>query len=159
MRNFRVVRDGVLYRSGQMPLPGLVQAIHEYAIRTVVNLRDGTTSADQKEEDYCRKEGIRFVRIPPRHWSGDTEVVPADEGIRQFREVMSDPRNRPVLIHCFAGIHRTGAFVAVYRMEYEGWPSDRAVEEMRACGYTNIDEELDVLKYMEQYRRAGKGHK
>ena len=40
MRAFRVVEDGVLYRSGQMTLDGLKRAIHDYDIRTVVTLRD-----------------------------------------------------------------------------------------------------------------------
>src|SRR5579872_4275050 len=69
MRNFRVVQEGVLYRSGQMTRRGLERAIHDYGIRTVICLRDGLTAADQAEEKYCTAEGVRFVRIPPSSWS------------------------------------------------------------------------------------------
>ena len=67
---------------------------------------------------------------------------------------MDNPDNYPVLIHCFAGIHRTGAFCAIYRMEYEGWTNAEAIEELRACGYSNLDDEWDILGYLEQYRRS-----
>src|SRR5262249_3868570 len=119
-RNFRVVRAGVLYRSGQMSLAGLRRVVHDYAIKTVISLRGGVGAADWAEEEYCRKEGILFVRIPPRHW-GDAGTAPVEEGVRKFREVMADPRHHPVLVHCFAGVHRTGAYCAIYRMEFEGW--------------------------------------
>jgi protein tyrosine/serine phosphatase len=158
LRNFRAVRDGVLYRSGQMTVDGLRQVIHDYGIRTVISLRDGSRPADRREEVFCAKEGYLFVRIPPRHWMSDPEsdAVPAEEGVRRFREVLADRRNHPVLVHCFAGIHRTGAYVAVYRMEFEGWPPEQAIAEMRTCGYTSIDDELDVLGYLEGYRPVGK---
>jgi tyrosine-protein phosphatase SIW14 len=154
MRNFRIVRDGVLYRSGQLSLDGLKTALHDHGIRTIISLRDGTRGPDRAEEEFCKREGYNFVRIPPRHWIGESEndAVPVEEGVRLFRQTLADPRNHPVLLHCFAGIHRTGAYTAVYRMEFEGWTPTQAIEEMRACGYTAIDEETDVRGYMEGYR-------
>ena len=65
---------------------------------------------------------------------------------------MDDSNRYPVLVHCFAGIHRTGAMVALYRMEYERWPTAEALDELRANGYRNLDDEWDVLGYLEQYR-------
>src|SRR5262249_419465 len=70
MRNFRIARDGVLYRSGQMSLAGLKRALHDYGIRTVVSLRDGHAPADLAEERFCNEQEITFLRIPPRPWEG-----------------------------------------------------------------------------------------
>jgi hypothetical protein len=155
-RHFRVVRAGVLYRSGQMSLAGLKRAVHDYGIKTVVTLRDayfyGEPPPDLEEEDYCRAEGIAYCRITPRAWWRPDGTAPADKGVRKFLEVMDDPESFPVLIHCFAGIHRTGAFCAVYRMEYQHWSNAEAIEEMKACGYSNLDDELDLLGYVEHYR-------
>ena len=152
MRNFRVVREGVLYRSGQMTRAGLERAVHDYGIRTVVCLRDGLTAVDQAEEKFCTAEGVQFIRIPPSGWGDVGGVVPAEEGVRKFRALLADPRNHPVLVHCFAGIHRTGAYAAIYRMEFERWGNARAIAEMKACGYSNLDDEWDILGYIEQYR-------
>ena len=77
--------------------------------------------------------------------------VPAEQGVQAFREIMTDPSNFPVLVHCFAGIHRTGAFCAVYRMEHDHWTNARAIAEMKAYGYRNIDDEWDLLGYLEHY--------
>jgi tyrosine-protein phosphatase SIW14 len=156
MRNFRVVRDGVLYRSGQMSLSGLKWAIHDYGIKTVITLRDSYSSKDPApdlaEEKYCQDQAIHYCRISPRTWWAPDGLLPAaEEGVRLFREVMDDPKNYPVLIHCFAGIHRTGAFCAIYRMEYENWTNDQAIAEMRACGYKDLEDEWDLLKYLERY--------
>ena|SRR5579884_2683251 len=157
-RNLRVVREGVLYRSGQLSLPALKRAIHEYDFRTVVSMRDGTHPGepppDLREERYCTKEGIRFLRVAscPGFWNWTNGDAPAMVGVRQFLAIMDDPKNYPVLVHCWGGIHRSGAFCAVYRMEYEHWTNERAIGELRALGYKNIDDEWDILGFLQQYR-------
>jgi protein tyrosine/serine phosphatase len=51
-----------------------------------------------------------------------------------------------------AGIHRTGACVAIYRMEFDHWDNAAALDELRAGGYRHLDDEEDVLGYLENYR-------
>jgi protein tyrosine/serine phosphatase len=164
-RNFRIVESGVLYRSGQVSLPALKRLVHDYGIRTVITLRDsylpGKAPPDLAEEEFCRKEDINHVRIPPRRWWSHEGTPPVDEGVQRFLEVMSDPKNYPVLLHCFAGTHRTGAYCAIYRMEFEGWSNAEAIQELKANGYTNLEEEWDILGYLEQYqpKRGGTNNK
>ena len=138
-RNFRVVQPGVLYRSGQMTLTGLKMAEHDYGIKTVITLRDASYAdgapPDWAEEEYCDAQGINYYRISPRTWWAPDGSVPAEEGVRQFRAIMDNPANYPVLIHCFGGIHRTGAFCAIYRMEYDHWTRDEAMGELKAHGF------------------------
>jgi protein tyrosine/serine phosphatase len=152
MRNFRVVREGVLYRSAQMTLPGLRRAFHDYGIRTVVSLRDPDRPDDLAEEAFCRKEEINFYRLPPKRWDTTYGPAEAEVNVRQFRDILDDPDNYPILVHCFAGVHRTGAYVAIYRMERERWTNKEAIAEVEACGYKELPDELDVLGYLEQYR-------
>jgi protein tyrosine/serine phosphatase len=164
LRNFRVVRDCVLYRSGQMTLSGLKQVLRDYNIKTVVTLRDavqpGDLPPDWQEEFYCRSQEVNYYRITPRPWWASDGSVPAEKGVRRFLHIMAARDNYPVLIHCFAGIHRTGAHCAVYRMEFQHWTNARAIAEMKACGYCNIDDEYDLLGYLEEYqprwKRRGK---
>lgn len=155
-RNFHVVEDGVLYRSGQLPLEGLKRVIHDYGIQTVVCLRDGDKLDDKLERKYCNREGINHVRILQRKWSPTKGQVPAEIGLAEFRQVMDDPTNYPVLIHCFAGIHRTGAYCAVYRMDYQGWTNSQAIAEMKELGYETFDDDLDVRAYLENYSPVDK---
>src|SRR5262249_35695470 len=114
---------------------------------------------DREEEAFCQKMGIARYRLPPAKWWARDGHPPADANVARFRKILDDPANHPVLIHCFAGVHRTGAYCAIFRMEYQGWSFADALAEMRANGYTKIDDERDVLGYLEKYvptwKRAG----
>jgi protein tyrosine/serine phosphatase len=156
MRNFRVFQEGVLYRSGQMTVGGLKQVVHDYGIRTVISLRDaavpGDAPPDLDEELWCDKEEINYYRLPPRLWWAPAGPAPVEDNVRKFNEIMADPDNYPVLLHCFAGIHRTGAYCAIYRMEHDRWSNAEAIAELRRGGYDNLDDEWDILGYLEEYR-------
>ena len=155
-RHLRTVRDGVLYRSAQLPTSGLGRAVKDLGIRTVVSLRDADRAADQTEERYCAEKGIRFVRIEPLSWDGVQGTAPVDAGLARFLAVMADPKNHPVLVHCYRGVHRTGAYVAVYRMECEGWGRDRAMAEMVTAGYDLLDKHADLRGYMNHYNAGSR---
>jgi len=58
-----------------------------------------------------------------------------DRMVAGFIAVMDDPANHPVLVHCLAGRDRTGVACAVYRMEYDRWPAERAAAEMVEYGF------------------------
>jgi protein tyrosine/serine phosphatase len=160
-RNFHEVREGVLYRSGQLSIFGLQTLRHDFPFKTVITLRDAVypdePPPDLAEEEYCRNQEINYFRIPPRSWWAPAGQVPADEGVRKFLEIMDDPSNYPVLIHCFGGIHRAGAFSAIYRMEYQHWSNAKAMAEMKTCGYNTLDDEWDISTYLEKYRPRWKG--
>jgi protein tyrosine/serine phosphatase len=155
MRNLRVVEESVLYRSGQLTLSGLQRVVNDYRIKTVISLRDSDANekaAVTREENWCRKEEINYYRFPPQHWSAVDGPAPVEENVQQFRAIVADPANYPILVHCFAGIHRTGAYCAVFRMEQQHWTNEAAIAEMRACGYFNLKDEEDILGYLESYR-------
>ena len=151
-RNFHVVQEGVLYRSGQLPLPRLQKLVFTHGIRTVVCLRKGNDPVDQHEEDWIKERRLKFVRIQPPQWFPDeTGAIPGEASLKSFREVMDDPANYPVLVHCFAGYHRTGALCAVYRMDYQNWTNAQAIAEMRVLGYSILDDHEDLLGYLTNY--------
>ena len=155
IRNLRVVEEGVLYRSGQLSPEGLEQVVRERGIKTVISLRaardDGEPHPDAWEEEFCAARGMNHKRIVPRVWGPDKRgYTPASENVRQFLEVMDNKENHPVLIHCFAGIHRTGTLCSIFRIEYHRWPADRAIKEMQYCGF----DPLDMQEHIEGYLRA-----
>jgi protein tyrosine/serine phosphatase len=151
-RNFRVVEDGVLYRSGQMPIANLQRLVRELGIRTVVCLRNGDDPVDKREEDWVNSRALHFVRIPPLDWNPDVAGnVPAETSVRAFHDVMDDPANYPVLVHCFAGIHRTGTMCALFRIDYQNWTNEEAMAEMRTLGYSLLDAHHDVRNYLTNY--------
>jgi len=115
---FLTVTDGQVYRSGAMPPEKLVERVREHGIRTVIDLRSGG-KAVEAERDALAAIGVRHHNVP----SGQ---VPADERVDAFLEIMRQPENRPVLIHCQHGIGRATLYSAIYRMELEGWSNEQA---------------------------------
>jgi tyrosine-protein phosphatase SIW14 len=160
LRNFRVVEDGVLYRSGQLTPAGFERVLREYGIRTVVTLRTSRTAAlppDTWEEGICSAKGVTHVRIVPRVWGEDEKgEIPAEQGVQTFLSVVGQTDNRPVLVHCFAGIHRTGTMCAIYRMEYNGWTAERAMEEMQLYGFAPKDMHQHIAGYLRNYEPGRK---
>jgi tyrosine-protein phosphatase SIW14 len=158
-RNLREVDPGLVYRSGKLTPAGLTRAVREYGLKTVVNFRafESGPQPDEAEEELCRSLGLRYERIVYRTWASATGSPPADRSVSEFFALMDRRREiGPILVHCMAGKHRTGAFVALYRMEYQGWANHEALAEMRDIGYEDIDKEDDVRGYLERYVPRGK---
>ena len=127
--HFDVVTPGILYRSGQLSSDQLVEAVGSYGLKTVVSFHLPGPDVD-RERQVVERLGAEFLNLP----------MPGDgfgrEG--QFRavlEAVDDPSRRPVLIHCARGTCRTGALVALYRMERQGWTIDDVAREMERQGY------------------------
>lgn len=151
-RNFRVVHPGKLYRSGQMPLHAFQRTLKTYGIRTVINLRDGSSAQDQAEETFCRQAGVHFERLPHQPWWASDGSVPAQENVDRVCALAAQPENWPILIHCFAGQHRTGGMCAILRINQDGWTNEQAIAEMKALGFEAIDDTPDLLNYLRNYR-------
>jgi tyrosine-protein phosphatase SIW14 len=159
-RNFREVAAGTLYRSGQMSPEGLKKVVHEYGIKTIINLREDDSLDDRNkaqerwEQTFAAQEYVTFVRLKPMPWwAPEGKEPPAMSNVRAFVDILQDPQKypRPILIHCFAGEHRTGVYVAIYRMEVDRWTREQAVEELMRIGYTNFHKEEDVRTFVMNY--------
>jgi tyrosine-protein phosphatase SIW14 len=166
-KRLRVVVPGKVYRSGQMTAEGFEDAIRRFGIKTVVNLQDEypdprltETYFDRDkvaETAVCAKMGARYVFIAPDLLPPRQVPDRRPAAVEKLLAVFDDPASYPVLVHCRAGLHRTGCAVAVYRMEYQGWSPGRAIEEMKEHGFgdracTTSNEY--VRQYVSTYRRG-----
>jgi protein tyrosine/serine phosphatase len=59
---------------------------------------------------------------------------------------VKDTDQHPIFVHCLHGRDRTGLMTAVYRVHFDGWPVEKAYEEMLECGFdgerTNLSDAL-----------------
>lgn len=138
-------RDGtpILLRSSQPDAEDLVAWHRQYGVRTVVNLRGPNEKKDwfAEEREGVRSIGARWIQL---RVSGSK--APGPEVIEAFFEIVEDPANWPVLIHCHGGIHRTGLMAALYRIQYMGWDAERAVAELESYGFDWTTRDRSALK-------------
>ena len=132
---FAAVDEGVLYRSGMLKIEDFGRLIKEHEIKTVLCVRGGASSPLQnawyrREIDYCDEHYVKFVHAPMTSKESERNVV----GVETFWEVIDDPSNHPVLVHCEAGVDRTGVLTYLYRIHRQGWPEEKARQEMMDAG-------------------------
>ncbi|HTU16636.1 MAG TPA: tyrosine-protein phosphatase [Gemmataceae bacterium] len=143
-KRLRTVDPGRFYRSGQMTAEGFADAVERFHIRTIVNVQTDVPDPDIdrsywscrtiKESELCRKLGVRYVHLVPTFLP--SFLIPENRLsiIDQLLYVLHDEANYPVLIHCYAGLHRTGLLTAIYRMKFQGWTREQAFLDMTAQG-------------------------
>ena len=111
-----------LFRSKQ-PRARDTAELKALGIRTVVTLRDRHGDAPLE-----RSGSFRLVQVPM-----DAGSVTREELLQALRVIRDAPK--PVLVHCWHGSDRTGVVVAAYRMVFQGWSQERAIDELVNGGY------------------------
>lgn len=119
--NFGRVNDN--YFRGAQPGGRDYADLAALGVKTVIDLQD---YGDTAEPAAVRSAGMNYVRI-----GMSTRINPTQQQLEQFLQIVNDPANQPVYVHCAGGRHRTGVMTAVYRMMNEGWTGDRAFKEMK----------------------------
>lgn len=135
--NFYQMSDSV-FRSEQ-PNAQLIPLLKEHQIDVVINLR----SRDQDRTTLAGKN-LKLIHIPIHTWALDKyDLLKVMQNIQTAQQ-----QNQKVLIHCYHGSDRTGASIAMYRIIFENWSTEAALNEMKHGGYgfhpiwVNIDKQF-----------------
>ncbi|HEY5550848.1 MAG TPA: dual specificity protein phosphatase family protein [Opitutaceae bacterium] len=143
---FRVSDE--LYRCEQ---PGTkdIADLSALGVRSILNLR-----RYHSNEKSLEKAG--FTMLTERLEADDLTVDDLVAALRQIREAP-----KPVMVHCWHGSDRTGSVVAAYRIVFQGWTTDDALDELRHGGFgyherwfPNIVVLFETLDANELHRRV-----
>ena len=144
---FTAVTAHQLYQSGQMPPDRLLSVAKEHGIRTVIDLRTAEDAeAIESERLALAGSDLTYIHLPMRH-------DPAEETVLAFLNIVGDPANRPVLVHCHHGTGRSVLLASVFRIVFENWDNEtarRAVEPLHWRG--NFAPEAPKGRYLLSYR-------
>ena len=169
-KRLRTVEEGRFYRSGQLTEAGFREAVRDLGIRTIINVQDDIPDPNVwhghldrstvKESALCKQLDVRYVWLPPDLVEPREVENQRPVAIDQMLELLDDESVYPVLLHCKAGLHRTGVLTAIYRMEYQGWSRQAAFRELRAHGFgdwvsTTANPYID--QYVFRYRPRAEG--
>ena len=115
---------GTTYFRGAQPEGRDYADLAALGVKTVIDLQaDG-------EGGRAAAGGERRHAVPSHP---DDHAHGADEPSRSrpFLQLVNDAPDQPVYVHCAGGRHRTGVMTAIYRMSGEGWPAEKAFQEMK----------------------------
>jgi protein tyrosine phosphatase (PTP) superfamily phosphohydrolase (DUF442 family) len=139
--NFGKINDN--YYRGAQPKGNDYRDLAKLGVKTVIDLQaDGPSS----EAASVKAAGMNFVRI-----GMTTTKAPTDAQIEQFFDIVSNPANQPVYVHCAGGRHRTGTMTALYRMTYDGWTAAQAYNEMKQFHFEGFPDHPVLRKYVYAY--------
>lgn len=113
-----------LYRSAQPKPSSELDAARLLGVKTVINLRPSSRAANA-----AGGSNPEVINIPVHTGS------PSYQQVQRFFDLIDDPTKTPILLHCYHGADRTGAFTALYRINRQGWTQEQAIAEMTGGGY------------------------
>jgi tyrosine-protein phosphatase SIW14 len=138
LNNFYQMSEQV-YRS-QQPDDEEMKQLESMGIRSILNLRKY-----HSDDDKAEGTSLKLFHVPID--AGDVD----DESILKSLRVINSAE-KPILIHCWHGSDRTGVVSAMYRMVFQDWPRERAIDEFINGGfgyharfYPNIERYLQTV--------------
>jgi protein tyrosine/serine phosphatase len=142
--NFGKINDH--YFRGSQPKGSDYSDLAALGVKTVIDLQvDGPSN----EAGIVTAAGMKFFRI-----GMTTSKAPTDAQVAQFFEIVNNPANQPVYVHCAGGRHRTGTMTALYRMTFEGWNASQAYSEMKQFHFEGFPDHPVLRNYVYAYRPA-----
>lgn len=123
--NFAVVKPGV-YRGGQPKTKADWQYLKSLGVYNVIKLNLESEGSDEE----AWNEGMVVYYVPVNIWQQlGFEKMPPNFSLGWQSNIGG------TFIHCEHGEDRTGEFIAIQRVKFEGWSKADAEAEMLAHGF------------------------
>jgi protein tyrosine/serine phosphatase len=114
--------DEKVYRSAQPDRKGF-EELKRLGIRNVLSFRD-----HHADDRNAKGLGLTLYRVKME--AGEIRDEQVVEALRIIRTAKG-----PIAIHCWHGSDRTGLISAMYRILFQNWSKEEAIEELMKGGY------------------------
>ena len=122
-----------------------LERLAEAGYQTVIDLRTPEELRGFDEPEIVGRVGMEYANIPIGHEGVDVETFD------RFRQIMTDPERRPVLVHC-SSANRVGALLVPYLILDEGRTTEEARDIAARVGLRSEDLERAAFGYVERKR-------
>jgi protein tyrosine/serine phosphatase len=114
--NLHPVAGGVLYRSAQLDKAEIESAVHQYGIKSVLNLRGANAGSAWYDSEMAASTALGLIHYD---YGLSAKRLVTKAQIADIVEILrSAPK--PLLIHCKSGADRSGLVAALYRYAVGG---------------------------------------
>jgi len=129
--DFYIVKDEVLYVSGQPRGMDYTRLLYKYHIATIVNVRLVSEHRDHnwynEEITWVRENGVNYIELPIEK----TNCLPNKVAQEKFLALMSDKKNIPVLLHGSRSDKRVAMLTAVWLRKAQGYTTEEAIGQVK----------------------------
>jgi tyrosine-protein phosphatase SIW14 len=136
LKNLYKLNDSI-YRSEQ-PGKNEFSCLAELGFKSILNLRSHHLDAGLIDDSCLKPFTIKMV----------AKKFTDNEIIESLRILKYGPK--PVVVHCLHGSDRTGVVIAMYRIIFENWTREQALDELQNGGYGFHEQYDNIIKYVEK---------
>lgn len=128
----RILDQGRIWAGGKPTAAGLLQ-LADAGVRSILNLQ-GLLSRFTGDIDHealaAALLGLRFIHFPVHQITGPDPAM-----LERILNVLADPANQPIYLHCRYGRERTNLVLGAYLVNVLGWTPEQAYAEMLHNGF------------------------
>lgn len=149
--NFGQVEENFWRGSEPKELSDYQGLVEHYGIKTIIDLRDSNSEESAEAKKFCESAGIKLIELPLKDTEAPTHVQEKEILVLLNRIKYPAPNFKPVFVHCRGARHRTGIFVAMYRILYCKYDLDKAYKEMKDYDFYSVFGHKDLKEYIENF--------
>ena len=131
-KHFAVHESGMVYRSAWVEPDVFSELIEKHQIRTIINLCEPGEMGDARwdgQRAAVRGAGAQLLELPmPRTINAE------DPAVTEYLDVLKNPDNYPLLVHCQHGVTRTAKLLALYDIAFRGMSARDSLQRMPLFG-------------------------
>lgn len=156
--NFQTITENKVYKSGVIPPDEIADFVKEHNIKSIVDLRFPGTGDDVNNPEVPEELTAERVAVSKiegvNYFNNGSDQVPQQHNLDMFFEIMDNPDNYPVLLHCYHGVGRAEMYSALYRIEYENMDRDEARTKTRfLTKWSSFDLGKEKGDYLHSYKK------
>jgi len=137
--HFKRIDAGVYV--GDVPADSGLRSLARAQIKTIICLT--------KEIPYGKVAGSLNLRV--EHIPLPSFKTPDPAAVRRFLDIVTDPSARPVFFHGREVEGHVSAMTALYRIQIQGWPEDKAAAELKEGVVSSVF--VDLKGFVSSYRQ------